>query len=407
MEGRAGGRDARTVHGGREATSIGGVRCSLAHSFHAALVAAALVVLAGGSSASAQNLSNPPDSVDLLLDATSQIDGAAESDLSGFVTAVADVNGDRRTDVVLSTNRRQVRVVFGGLGPLIDLSSFTNGFTIIGGTLSRPLANAGDVNGDGLDDLLLTDDVGNRAIVVFGRTETTPVDVDDLGTSGYSITMLPDFFPASVAGAGDVNGDGLDDLLIPNGATAYVIFGQAATTPISVDALGGGGYPIETTPGITGSTLRVAGAGDVDADGRADVLIGAQFADGVAGNGSGRAWVVLGKANATPVDVDQLGSAGYLIEGAEEDDGLGSAVANAGDANGDGVPDQVIGAESAGDAFSGKAYVVFGRRTSRTTVDTGTLGGRGYEIDGVGFQEFVGDAVSGGVDLNGTAVTTR
>src|SRR5436309_938634 len=93
-------------------------------------------------------------------------------------------------------------------------------------------------------------------------------------------------------------------------------------------------------PRRPGSILRSsAGAGDVDADGRADVLVGAPFADNNRRKDSGSAYVVFGEASPTRIDLAALGGRGFRIDGEDEQDVAGSAVAGAGDVNGDGRAD--------------------------------------------------------------------
>src|SRR5919108_288323 len=121
----------------------------------------------------------------------------------------------------------------------------------------------------------------------------------------------------------------------------------------------------------------VAGAGDVDGDGLADVIVGA---DGV-GDDAGAAYAVLGREATTTVDLVRLDGAGFRIAGTEQGDGLGGAVAGAGDVNGDGRPDVIVGADYWSHPASGSAYVVFGS-TSSADIDLTNLGGGGFRMDG-------------------------
>ena len=121
----------------------------------------------------------------------------------------------------------------------------------------------------------------------------------------------------------------------------------------------------------------VARAGDVNGDRRMDVIIGAPTAGNNGRDSSGSAYVVFGQRSAATIDLASLGGSGFRIDGAAEGDVAGFAVSTAGDVNGDGLADVVVGAPEADNNFreqSGSAYVVFGQRTT-APVDLSALGG--------------------------------
>ena len=179
-----------------------------------------------------------------------------------------------------------------------------------------------------------------------------------------------------------------------------MVFGKTNQTDVDLNALGAAGYKISPATGNCQTGSSIASAGDVNTDGREDILIGDRCADVNGGFSEGAAYVVFGKANATPVDLDTLGaSGGYHIEGADTSDLAGTAVANAGDVNNDDRPDQVIGAPQAGTGLEGAAYVVFGKTTS-SPVDLGALGSGGFAMSGAYPDDNTGVAVAGGRDLN-------
>src|SRR3954447_1012887 len=186
----------------------------------------------------------------------------------------------------------------------------------------------------------------------------------------------------SVAGAGDVNGDGLADVIVgarfadaPDEASgaAYVVFGKSSPATVNLSDTGlaaSEGFLIRGAAKFNNAGWSVAGAGDVNGDGLADVVVGAPGAHGNA-EVSGNAYVVFGKAGRTTVTLknDVLpASEGFLINGAGEFDGAGRSVAGAGDVNGDGLADVIIGAPGAETTgkFSGAAYVVFGKPSAAT-----------------------------------------
>ena len=229
-----------------------------------------------------------------------------------------------------------------------------------------------------------------------------------------------DHVGSSVSRAGDVNGDGIPDVIVgADGASnngrsasgsAWVIFGTASKTTVNLAKLGNAGFRIDGPSAQANAAWGVAGPGDINGDGLADVVVGVPRDDQNGRSGSGAAYVVYGKRDGAPVDLANLGSAGFRIDGAMAFEGAGSSVAGVGDVNGDGIPDVMVGAPYAphGDTSAGAAYVVFGKRDN-APVDLATLGvpgvgAPGFRIDGTAANDLAGHSVAGAGDVNGDGI---
>lgn len=286
---------------------------------------------------------------------------------------------------------------------------------------------AGDVNGDGFDDLFIgatNGQIAGGGFVVFGQSDGAPVELSDIanGIGGFLIEGDPftgSSFP-SVSNAGDVNGDGLDDVIIglrdadPNGiqsGASYVVFGKVDGTAVNLTDVesGSGGFVINGSANFEKTGMSVSGAGDINGDGLADLFIGTENAtltgaSAVGGNGAG--YVVFGKADGSAVEISDIrdGIGGFAITGADENDRAGISVSNAGDVNGDGFDDLIIGAKFAdpNGSASGASYVVFGKADG-TAVDLSDVeqGTGGFVINGVLAFDNSGLSVSDAGDVNG------
>ena len=263
----------------------------------------------------------------------------------------------------------------------LDLVNFTG--AIVQGVFGQSVSDAGDVNNDGWDDVIVGAPLSvmsapgpGYAFIYYGGTGMdNTADVVLTGAANY------DCFGSSVSGAGDVNKDGYDDVIVGaryncagghNAGRAYIYFGGANMDSTADVILTG----VAQDDGLGYS---VSCSGDVNKDGYDDVVVGAVWNDS--------AYIYYGGAG-----MDR--TADVILTGAAAGESFGCSVSGAGDVNNDGYDDVVVGADrnDAGGNDAGRAYVYYGGASMDSTADV--------TFYGAAADDWLGDSVSCAGDVN-------
>ena len=301
--------------------------------------------------------------------------GFAENDYFGeSVSELGDINLDGYADVIVGAHRADTNGTNAGSAYIFSGQDGTILYTFEGENsydyFGRSVDFAGDTNGDGYPDLI---------IGAYGYNSTGSVQIYS-GQDGRILHRIDGSsynreFGYSVSGAGDVNADGYDDVVI--GAYLDDSSGSASVySGIDASLL----YVFKSSSNDYRG-LVVSGAGDVNADGHADVIVGV-YRDDTAGRDAGSAQVFSGKT----------GLLLYEFNGDSEYDYFGIAVGEAGDVNGDGYSDVVVGAT--GDSREG-------RSSGSANIFSGKDGSVVYRVYGDSDFENLGISVNNVGDIDG------
>ena len=344
--------------------------------------------------------------------------GEAASDTASYsISSAGDVNGDGYDDILIGAPANDdagsdvgaAYLIYGSASPLTS-ASLSTAVEFTGeaawDTVGQSVSSAGDVNNDGYDDILVGaaynhdggSDAGAAYLIYGSSTLLTSASlstaVEFTGEASGNVSG------SSVSSAGDVNNDGYDDILIGaygnddaalNAGAVYLIYGSG-TLLTSVSLSSAVEFTGEAASDFAGSS--VSSAGDVNNDGYDDILIGAHSNDD-AGSDAGAAYLIYGSSEEF---ISASLSTAIEFTGTEEIDYAGKSVSSAGDVNGDGHDDLLIGAAWINDIGSdaGSAYLIYGSDTALTSTSLSTAD----EFIGEAASDWAGRSVSSAGDVN-------
>jgi hypothetical protein len=411
-----------------------------------------------------------------------QFNGIDANDRSGVsVASAGDVDGDGRADLIVGAynaagSAGESYFISGAELAALDAASGTDGVIDLSDVAAASgsyqfngidandrsgyaVASAGDVDGDGRDDLIIggynaagsageSYFISGADLAALDAASGTDgaIDLSDVAAASgsYQFNGIDggDRSGYSVASAGDVDGDGRDDLIIgaygarTNGNVAagesYFISGAnlaaldaASGTDGQIDlsdvAAASGAYQFNGIDANDNSGYSVASAGDVDGDGRADLIIGALGADPNGNSNAGASYFISGAdlaaldaASGTDgvIDLSDVAAASgcYQFNGIDTNDFSGISVASAGDVDGDGRDDLIIGARGA-DAYAGESYFISGADLAALDAASGTDGvidlsdvaaaSGSYQFNGIDTGDSSGLFVASAGDVDG------
>lgn len=287
------------------------------------------------------------------------------------VSSAGDVNSDGIDDLVIGAPYANITtnptwntpstmgaayIYYGNKNGGVTRSFTFNGHQI-GGEFGIRVSSAGDINGDGKDEII----IGHRNANVDGMQSAGQIEIEPLG-----ITLSGDYrlqsLGASVGSAGDFNGDGLDDIVTASGKICILFGNTNHPKEINCASLNGSNglqifHGFNRAVNVARTNARTAG--DLNGDGLDDLVIGVPYAGPSGITNAGKVYVIWGKKEnpSTIIDLSTLDyEQGFSIDGAFSNDLLGIYVNHAGDVNSDGIDDLIIHSST-------NSYIIFGSKS--------------------------------------------
>ena len=365
------------------------------------------------------------DAADALL-----VGETSGAETGNVLEAVGDLNNDGLDDVAIASRRANnaadasgsVYIMLGGSdrwSGATDLEATADhefvgarGYSWLGSAVLGP----GDINGDGIDDLIAGangddsngQDAGTIVLLLGDNDLADLVENMDDGAASWTGPEASSFAGGVLGGSGDMDGDGLADFAVGFArADGQGSFTGAAFIISGQDAVGSNDLT-DATAFVSGDTAgdrigdSLAGAGDVDGDGLEDLWVGGARVD-TSATDAGAIYLVGGVSDLSTLDGTLISSAASItIYGGTAGDGMGSEVAGDTDFDGDGTPDVLIGVSAAGEDDQGAAYLFLNPASGSYTsgADEAAV------IVGDGSEDGLGTTVAFGGDLFGTGGLT-
>ncbi|MBI3019437.1 MAG: FG-GAP repeat protein [Deltaproteobacteria bacterium] len=327
-----------------------------------------------------------------------EVSGGSNQGQFGFsVSGAGDVNNDGFADVIVGDPYQSAGgdaagtayIFYGGISLAPSINASAANVKFIGPSSSARLgfsvSGAGDVNKDGFADVIVGSEWG--AYIFYGGTSlvSSNASAANVKLMGEVVT---DSFGSPVSGAGDVNKDGFSDVIVGAAEAAYIFLGSTSlassinASAANVKLIGQGGR----------FGISVSGVGDVNKDGFADVIVGANL-DGTAGPSAGAAYIFYGATS-----LASLANAKLIGQSARDE--FGTSVSGAGDVNNDGFADVIVGAPLADDARkggaggeAGAAYIFYGAASQASSINASSANVKFIGENGL---DALGASVSGG-----------